>query len=70
MSYDVLEKNYEMLTAEQQLIVYNLVISLSKLNANSSYETAQKRTFGKFAGRATAAFADNWEITEEELCSL
>lgn len=70
MSYDVLEKNYEMLTAEQQLVVYNLVISLRNLNVNSSYEPAQKRTFGKFAGRATAVFADNWEISEEELCSL
>ena len=70
MSYDVLEKNYELLTAEQQLIVYNLVLSLRKLNANPSYEPVKKREFGKFAGRATATFADNWEISEEELFSL
>lgn len=70
MSYDVLEKNYETLTAEQQLIVYNLVISLGKLNATHGEKSLKKRTFGKFADRATATFADNWEMSEEELCAL
>lgn len=70
MSYDVLEKNYEMLTAEQQMIVYNLVISLGKLNSGFRHEPVKKRTFGKFAGRATATFADDWEMSEEELCGL
>ena len=70
MSYDVLEKSYETLTDEQQLIVYNLVISLGKLNAKQDAKALEKRTFGKFAGRATATFSDDWEISEEELCSL
>ena len=70
MSYDVLEKSYETLTDEQQLIVYNLVISLGKLNAKKDEKALKKRTFGKFAGRATATFSDDWEISEEELCSL
>ncbi|MBR6215320.1 MAG: hypothetical protein IKQ84_02835 [Spirochaetaceae bacterium] len=70
MSYDVLEKSYETLTDEQQLIVYNLVISLGKLNAKQDAKALKKRTFGKFAGRATATFSDDWEISEEELCSL
>ena len=70
MSYDVLEKSYETLTDEQQLIVYNLVISLGKLNAKQDAKALKKRTFGKFAGRATATFSDDCEISEEELCSL
>ncbi len=70
MSYDVLEKSYETLTDEQQLIVYNLVISLGKLNAKQDAKALKKRTFGKFAGRTTATFSDDWEISEEELCSL
>lgn len=64
MSYDVLEKSYETLTDEQQLIVYNLVISLGKLNAKQDAKALKKRTFGKFAGRATATFSDDWEISE------
>lgn len=32
MSYEILEKSYSTLTEEQQLIVYNLVLSLEKLN--------------------------------------
>lgn len=70
MSFDVLEKSYETLTDEQQLIVYNLVISLGKLNAKKDEKALKKRTFGKFTGRATATFSDDWEISEEELCSL
>ena len=66
MSYDVLEKSYETLTDEQQLIVYNLVISLGKLNAKQDAKALKKRTFGKFAGRATATFSDDWEISEED----
>ena len=64
MSYDVLEKSYETLTDEQQLSVYNLFISLGKLNAKQDAKALKKRTFGKFAGRATATFSDDWEISE------
>ncbi len=67
MSYEILEKSYSTLTEEQQLIVYNLVLSLEKLNEKKN---TKKREFGKFANKATVKFSDNWEMTEEELCSL
>lgn len=67
MSYEILEKSYSTLTEEQQLIVYNLVLSLEKLNEKKN---TKKREFGKFANKGTAKFSDNWEMTEEELCSL
>lgn len=69
MAYDLLEKNYETLTEEQQLIVYNLVLSLVNLNSKPM-ESPKKRTFGKFAGKATAVFSDSWEMSEEDLCAL
>ena len=69
MAYDLLEKNYETLTEEQQMIVYNLVLSLVNLNSKP-VESPKKRSFGKFAGKATAVFSDSWEIAEEELCAL
>lgn len=69
MAYDLLEKNYETLTEEQQLIVYNLVLSLVNLNSKPM-ESPKKRTFGKFAGKATAVFSDSWEMSEEEFCAL
>ena len=69
MAYDLLEKNYETLTEEQQLIVYNLVLSLVNLNSKPM-ESPKKRTFGKFAGKATAVFSDSWEMSDEELCAL
>ena len=69
MAYDLLEKNYKTLTEEQQLIVYNLVLSLVNLNSKPM-ESPKKRTFGKFAGKATAVFSDSWEMSEEELCAL
>ena len=68
MSYEAIAKKYETLTAEQQMIVYNLIISLGKLNAKQAKSTPQKRVFGQFAGRATATFSDNWSMSEEELC--
>lgn len=70
MPYDLLEKNYKSLTEEQQLIVFNLVVSLGNLNAAQSAGSLKKRTFGKFAGKAKAVFSDDWEMSEEELCSL
>lgn len=70
MSYDVLAKSYETLTAEQQRIVYNLVVSLEKMNAKKTEQNLKKRVFGKFKGQASAVFSDDWEISEEELCSL
>ena len=69
MSYEILEKSYATLTDEQQMIVYNLVVSLEKLNSKKN-DSPQKRTFGKFSGCATAVFSDDWAITEEELCGL
>ncbi len=69
MSYEVLEKKYNALTEEQQMIVYNLVLSLGKLNeANAT--TPKKRVFGKFANRATVNFSENWEMTESELLNI
>ena len=69
MSYAVLEKSYATLTAEQQMIVYNLVLSLEKMNERQSVHP-KKREFGKFKGRATAVFSDDWEMSESELCGL
>ena len=70
MSYALLKENYDILSEEQQKIVYNLVLSLSKLNERQKVPLVNKRVFGKFAGRATATFSDNWEMSEEELCNL
>ncbi len=69
MSYEVLEKSYATLTTEQQMVVYNLVMALEKLNSKQN-DTPKKRTFGKFSGTATAVFSDDWAMTEEELCDL
>ena len=70
MSYEVFEAAYNSLTAEKQMIVYNLVISLKNLDSGRVEKTLQKRQFGKFRGKATAEFADDWEMREEELCAL
>ncbi len=69
MGFDALQKSYETLTEEQQMIIYNLILSLGKLNEKPE-EAPKKRVFGKFAGKATAVFSDSWEMTEEELCAL
>jgi len=69
MAYDLLEESYETLTEEQKMIVYNLVLSLVSLNSKP-VESPEKRSFGKFAGKATAVFSDSWEMSEEELCAL
>lgn len=70
MSFETLEKNYKTLTTEQQLIIYNLVLSLGKMNSQKNNTSMKKRSFGKFSGRATATFSDDWELTDEELCAL
>ena len=70
MSYEVLERSYNALTEEQQLIVYNLILSLGKLNVKAEKRERPKRTFGKFSATAKATFSDDWEMTEEELCAL
>ena len=69
MAYDVFQKNYETLTEEQQMIIYNLVLSLVKMNSKP-VETPKKRVFGQYAGKAKASFSDSWEMSEEELCAL
>ncbi len=69
MAYEVFKKNYEILTEDQQMIVYNLVLSFVNLNAKLA-DVPAKRTFGKFAGKAKAVFSDSWEMSEEELCAL
>ncbi len=70
MSFEVFEKKYKTLTTEQQLIIYNLVLYLGKMNSQISNTSIKKRTFGKFSGRATATFSDDFELTAEELCAL
>ncbi len=69
MSYDILQKNYETLTDEQQIIVNNIILSLVNLNTKT-IKSPEKRTFGKFEGKAKAVFSDSWEMTEEEFCAL
>ena len=70
MSYEVLEKTYNTLTEAQQMIVYNLVLSLGQLNKQQNKTKLKKRSFGKFADKAKAVFSDSWEMSEQELCSL
>lgn len=70
MPYATLENTYKTLSSEQQMIVYNLVLSLYKLNQKSTKAKIPKRKFGKFANVASAEFSDDWEMTEEELCNL
>ena len=55
MSFDVLEKTYGSLTAEQQTIVYNLVISLGNMNSRLNKENGMNKDeklalFQKFKG--------------------
>ena len=69
MAYDLFQKSYETLTEEQQMIIYNLVLSLVKMNSKP-VETPRKRVFGQYAGKAKAVFSDSWEMSEEELCAL
>ncbi|MBR5167292.1 MAG: hypothetical protein IKW86_04395 [Salinivirgaceae bacterium] len=70
MSFDVLEKTYKTLTEQQQLMVYDLALSLYKLNMTPKNKPTTKRVFGKFSKTAKAHFSDNWEMTEEEMCIL
>ncbi|MCR5621914.1 MAG: hypothetical protein K6G18_08655 [Treponema sp.] len=70
MSYVVMEKAYNTLTEEQQLIVYNLTVALMNMNEKAEKKVPPKRTFGKFAGRAKAVFSPDWEMSEEELFGL
>lgn len=69
MSYEILEKTYKTLNEEQQMIVYNLIVSLGKLNEKNK-TNPQKREFGKFAKKAKVSFSENWEITESELLNI
>ena len=66
MSYEMLEKNYNALTADQQTFIYNLVVSLGKLNAQLVEVGPRKREFGKFSGTGRASFSEDWEMSEEE----
>lgn len=70
MSYEILEESYSTLTEEQQLIVYNLILSLCKLNLKAKNTAMPKRIFGKFSSTAKVTFSDNWEMSEEDMCSL
>ena len=70
MPYAAIEKSFENLTDEQKTIVYNLVVSLGRMNKRHETLPPGKRVFGKYAGKASATFADDWEMSEEDLCSL
>lgn len=70
MSYEIMEKTFRALSEERQQIVYNLVLSLGNLPRDARDASTRKRSFGKFADRATATFSDDWEMTEAELCGL
>lgn len=70
MSYEMLEKNYNALTAEQQTFIYNLVVSLGKLNAQLVEVGPRKREFGKFSDTGRASFSEDWEMSEEEFLGL
>lgn len=67
MSYEIMEKTFRALPEEQQNIVYNLVLSLGGLAQSAA---PRKRSFGKFAGIATATFSEDWEMSETEMCEL
>lgn len=69
MSYTQMEHTFNLLTDEQQQAIFNLAVLMLNSNSNAASKP-QKRTFGQYAGRATAVFADDWEMTDEELCSL
>lgn len=70
MSYEMLEKTYNTLTVEQQTFIYNLVVSLGKLNAQLVDGGSRKREFGKFSGTGRASFSEDWEMSEEEFLGL
>lgn len=69
MSYEAMEQAYKQLTDEQQKAIYNITLLLLS-NQEPQQDKPKKRVFGQYAGKATAVFADDWEMTEEELCSL
>ncbi len=50
-----MQKNYETLTDEQQIIVNNLILSLVNLNTKT-IKSPEKRTFGKFEEKAKIVF--------------
>lgn len=68
MSYETMEQAYKQLNDEQQKAIYEMTLLL--LNNNKPVKPMKERVLGKYAGKATAVFADDWEMTEEELCSL
>ena len=70
MSYEIMEKTFRALPEEQQNIVYNLILSLGNLAHDAQGAVPRKRSFGKFAGIATATFSEDWEMSEAERCEL
>ena len=42
----------------------------TKINVQGAQCCPKKRQFGKYARCATAIFAEDWQITEEEFLSL
>ena len=46
MSYDTMEKAYQMRTKEQKPVVYKLIVMLINHNAKSPSEPRPKRQFG------------------------
>ena len=55
MSYEIFEKALDTLTKEQQTVVYNLIVSLGKLNSREDDETpAQKFLKLSWAGNESA----------------
>ena len=68
MPYDILQKNYETLTDEQQIIVNNLILFLANLNTKTIKSCLLKNVHLEiFEGKAKAVFSDSWEMTEEKL---
>ena len=43
MTYDIFEKALDTLTKEQQTVVYNLIVSLGKLNSRKDDETTAQK---------------------------
>ena len=55
--------------AEQNKLFLQLKQTVSQeANQNKGHSKPQKRIFGQFAGKATATFADDWSINENEFC--
>ena len=66
-AYNNLVEQLSLMTYEQLANMMHITIDLMKEKKSSEIS---KREIGKYDNQVEIKFADEWEMTEEELCSL